>query len=96
MSAERIACTVHEIELSRVGAVHRLAFAREQHPELVRAEARARLDLAAAIMGMDEVDERIESGEKLHSLQQQAAVELATQRYQQALADLVRGESSAD
>lgn len=35
-------------------AVSRLAFSRIQHPELARAEAQARLRLAAAIIAMDE------------------------------------------
>lgn len=96
MSAERTASAEHKTDLNRVGVINRLAFERKQQPEPVRAEAGVRVDLAAAIMGMDEVDERIENGEKVHSLHQQAAVELATQRYQQALADLIRGESSAD
>lgn len=75
-------------EASRLGAVLRLSFARQQHPVLVREEAAARVDLAAAIMAMDEsadVPGR-------HNLVEQIAVEQAKDRYGQALANLVRGE----
>lgn len=51
-------------------AVVRLAFARKDHPELVQAEAQARLELAAAIMTLDEAEDtqREWPGEKrIHS-----------------------------
>lgn len=80
-----------EQEAARVGATFRLAFAAKQHPELKRAEAEARLDLAAAIMAMDEAD-----GDPMrHSLQEQAEVEAATDTYADALANLLRGEADA-
>lgn len=80
-------------EAGRIDAVHRLAMARKIHPELGRSEAQARVSLAVAILAMDEVDERIANGEKIHSLQEQANIELASRAYQQALANLLRGES---
>jgi hypothetical protein len=81
-------------EMARVSAVSVLSFARQKHPGLRHAEAAARLDLAAAIIAMDAVDEQIEAGEKIHGMNEQAAVEHAQQVYAQALADLVRGEAS--
>lgn len=80
-------------ELAQVDAVHRLAKAKMVHPALGRAEAQARVRLAAAIIAMDAVDERIANGESIHSLQEQAGVELAGRAHQQALANLLRGES---
>ncbi|MEU3049099.1 hypothetical protein ABZ705_21760 [Streptomyces sp. NPDC006984] len=79
-------------EEQKVAAVHRLSVMSERHPELKRRVADARLELAAAILAMDAVEERIQAGEKLHSLQEQAAVELAKNAHAQALADLLRGE----
>ncbi|MDW6058116.1 hypothetical protein SAZ11_08435 [Streptomyces sp. FXJ1.4098] len=79
-------------EEQKVAAVHRLSVMSERHPELKRRVADARLELAAAILAMDAVEERIQAGEKIHSLQEQAAVELAKNAYTQALADLLRGE----
>lgn len=84
-----------EDEASRVAAVHRLAMSRDRFPELRRTEAQARRDLAAAVIAMDEVDDRIAAGENTHSLNEQAAVEQAKDRYAQALADLVRGVHSS-
>ena len=81
-----IAVTITEEQ--RVGAVHRLAFAREQHPELSRRLAEAKVELAAAIIAMDEAADI----PGRHNLHEQAAVETMTQRYAQALADLVRGD----
>lgn len=78
-------------EIARVSAVSVLGFARQKHPELRHAEAAARLDLAAAIIAMDAVNERIDAGEKIHCMNEQAAVERAQHAYAQALADLVRG-----
>lgn len=77
-------------EAARIAAVARLAFARKQHPELGRAEAAARTQLAATIMTMDEADE----APGVHSLNEQAAVEHAKNAYSQALADLLRGEAA--
>ncbi|MCR1163187.1 hypothetical protein NEK97_17120 [Paenarthrobacter sp. UW852] len=45
---------------------------------------------------MDEVEDRIAAGEKIHSLYEQAAIERAKDAYAQALADLIRGESSVE
>ncbi|MYR59140.1 hypothetical protein GTY54_23845 [Streptomyces sp. SID625] len=73
----------------RVAAVHRLSVTSERHPELNRRVADARLELVAAILAMDAVEERIQAGEKTHSLQEQAAVELAKNAHAQALADLL-------
>ncbi|MFD8609488.1 hypothetical protein [Streptomyces sp. NPDC059631] len=64
----------------------------ERHPELKRRAADARLDLAAAVLAMDAVEKRIRAGEKIHCLQEQAAVELGKNAHAQALADLLRGE----
>ncbi|PUB32535.1 hypothetical protein C8K30_1011061 [Promicromonospora sp. AC04] len=72
-----------------VATTFRLAVMAERHPALRRAEARARLRLAAAIQAMDEAG----SVPGRHDLGEQAAVELASQRYSRALADLVRGET---
>jgi len=80
-------------EAIRVNAIARLSFARQLHPELRRAEATARVDLAAAIVAMDTVENRVEAGEKRHSLNEQAAVEQATRNYAEALARLIRGEA---
>lgn len=75
---------------ARVSATLRLAFARKQHPDLIRAEAEVRLDVAAAIMAMDEA----EDVPGRHNLGEQVAVEVALRAYGRALADLVRGEAS--
>lgn len=79
-------------EEQKVAAVHRLSVMSERHPKLKRRVADARLELAAAVLAMDAVEERIQAGEKIHSLQEQAAVELAKNAHAQALADLLRGE----
>jgi len=78
------------VEARRVQATARLAFARETHPELYRASAAARLDLAAAIIAMDEAEDI----PGRHNLQEQADVEQALRAYGQALADLIRGEAA--
>jgi hypothetical protein len=65
----------------------------ERHPELKRHVADARLGLTAAVLAMDDVEERIQAGERIHSLQEEAAVEQAKTAFAQALADLVRGEA---
>ncbi|MER6367104.1 hypothetical protein ABT255_01775 [Streptomyces mirabilis] len=79
-------------EEQKVAAVHRLSVMSERHPELKRRVADTRLELAAAILAMDAVDERIQEGEKIHSLQEQAAVDQAKNAHARALADLLRGE----
>lgn len=80
-------------EEQKISTVYQLSMMSGRHPEMKRRVADARLELAAAILTMDAVDERIEAGEKIHSLQEQAAVEHAKNTYAQALADLLRGES---
>ncbi|MFK0244526.1 hypothetical protein ACIQUM_07495 [Amycolatopsis azurea] len=81
-------------EVARVGACAALAFSRRTRPVLRRAEAAARVDLAAAIIAMDAADDRIAAGENVHSMNEQAAVEEALRAYAQALANLVRGQLS--
>lgn len=83
-----------EAEAQRVAAVHPLAISKAFHPELRRAEAQARVQLAAAVIAMDEVEDRIAAGEKIHSLYEQAAIERAKDAYAQALANLVRGSTA--
>lgn len=78
------------VEARRVQATARLAFAREMHPDLYHETAAARLDLAAAIIAMDEA----EDVPGRHNLQEQADVEQALRAYGQALADLIRGEAA--
>ena len=78
-------------EAYRVQATYRLAFARGTHPELHRAMADARLDLAAAIIQMDEAGDV----PGRHNLQEQAAVEHALRAFGQAFADLIRGEAAS-
>ena len=58
----------------------------ERHPGLRKAEARARLDLAAAIIAMDQA--KATGG----SLQAQVAVENTLMAYGNALANLIRGD----
>ena len=74
-------------EIHEVQAVSRLAFARKQYPDLVRAEADARVELARSILEMDE------AGETGPAIGEQAQVEIAIRGYAEALADLLRGES---
>lgn len=74
-----------------VATAFTLAVMTGDHPELRRAEARARLRLAAAIKTMDAA----QSVPGRHDLHEQAAVEQASRAYTQALADLVRGDDSA-
>lgn len=90
---------VDQKEVARLDAAHVLGMRRLRAKEtrgeatraLVHAEAQARLDLAAAIIAMDDKDELIAAGQPLHSLNEQAAVEIAQHKYTSALADLVRG-----
>ena len=89
-------------ETALVGATHVLGQRRQQAKTergghislLLRAEAQARLSLAAAIITLDEIDARVEAGEKIHSMQEQANVEIAQRQYTQALANLIRGEAA--
>ena len=77
-------------EEARVGATFRLTMMRDLVPELKKAEAAARLDLAAAIIAMDvaaDIPGR-------HNLSEQVTVEDAREAYGHALADLLRGEAS--
>ncbi|QXV57430.1 hypothetical protein [Amycolatopsis sp. TNS106] len=96
VSAARVSTDATRREAARVSAVAALAFARQTHPELRRAEATARIDLAAAIIAMDATDDRIAAGENLHSMNEQTAVEEALRVYAQALANLVRREAERD
>lgn len=73
----------------RLTATMRLAVARQDHPELKTAESEARLNLAAAIITLDEVQDT----PGRHNLAEQAAVERAKDAYAQALANLLRGEA---
>ncbi|MEW1629635.1 hypothetical protein AB0387_19895 [Streptomyces sp. NPDC089173] len=77
----------------KVAAAYRLGVMTSQHPKLRSRLADAQLELAAAIVTMDAVEERIQAGEEIHSLQEQVGVELAKNNYAQALAELLRGES---
>lgn len=77
-------------EADRLAAIVTLSCAAECHPRLRRAERSARLDLAAAITAMDEAERTTAT-----SLAEQAAVEMALHAYGQALADLLRGDTSA-
>ena len=79
------------LEAPRIGALARLGFVRQQHPALRRAEAAARLDLAAALIALDTVEDRIAAGEMIHSANEQVAVEQKARAYTRALADLLRG-----
>jgi myo-inositol catabolism protein IolC len=79
-------------EEQKIDAVHRLGTTAERHPELRRRVADARLELAAAMLAKRAIDERIQAGEKTHSLQEQAAVEQAKNAHAQTLGDLLRGE----
>lgn len=74
----------------------RQAQAKPNNPigELELVETQARLKLAASIIALDNVDERIHAYEKIHSLQEQAAVDATKHEYAQALADLLRGCAS--
>ncbi|MDH2390069.1 hypothetical protein QCN29_14965 [Streptomyces sp. HNM0663] len=79
-------------EEQKVAAAHRLSVMSERHPELKRRVADVRRELAATILAMDAVEECIQAGEKIHFLQEQAAVEQAKNAHAQALAELLRGE----
>lgn len=75
----------------RIRAALVLATARELYPELVRAQAQARLDLAAAVLAYDRAHAE-HDGDDRYTLAEQAAIEQASAGYVRALADLVRGE----
>lgn len=96
--------TTRTIELTddkrtpNIVAVARLASARQVRPELKTREAEARVELAAAIMTMDEIrDEDDDSDEgDFNPLLMLAEIEVETLKntYAQALADLLRGYPS--
>ncbi|MBN9214730.1 MAG: hypothetical protein J0J04_07940 [Microbacterium sp.] len=69
-------------------ALLRLAFARKTHRDLLHAEADARVNLAAAILAMDEAADQ----PGRHNLLEQQAVNDALTAYGQALANVLRGE----
>lgn len=81
----------NEQATAEVCATFTLGMHRQRFPELTRAEAQARLRLAAAIMSFDELSE---AGE--NTLFAQARIETETINYRDALADLLRGETSDD
>jgi len=87
-------------EEQHVNAVYRLGTMRERHRDLGRAEARAKVELAAAIIAWDNKREICEAAQaagenpRPHDLQEQATVEAALQTYGQVLADLLRGETA--
>lgn len=78
------------VEAARVSATFTLAMRGSSHPELKRALADARLDLAAAIQAMDAAFERVESG-----IAEQLAVNTAMVNHAAAMADLLRGEAAS-
>lgn len=82
----------YEHEAARANATMRLAFARIAAKDLGRAEAQARLDLAATIIALDEA-EALADENQTHTLHEQLAVETAKNDYAQALADLLRREA---
>lgn len=89
MSTQTEATTASESEVAKVQAVSRLSFARMTFPELRKAEAKARLVLAAAIIAMDDTD----GVPGRHNLYEQELVNTALTEYGQALANLIRGEA---
>lgn len=89
MSTQTEATTAAESELAKIQAVSRLAFARTTFPELRKAEAEARLVLAAAIIAMDDAG----GLPGRHNLYEQELVNTALAEYGQALANLIRGET---
>lgn len=78
------------VEGARVVAVAQLEFARKKYPELSRAAATARLDLVAAIIAMDEAEDI----PGRHNLNEQLAVETALRDYGNAVAALIRGDTT--
>lgn len=75
--------------LALVDVTYRLTRHRSAFPELARAEAAARQQLASEIMAMDAAEDI----PGRHNLHEQAAVEVALRTYGDALADLVLGET---
>lgn len=75
-------------ELGRVNAMYRLGTNIGLHPVLAHKTAEARLDLAAAIIAMDES----EGVPGRHNLNEQQAVNEALVAYGDSLASLIRGE----
>lgn len=93
--------TTRTIELTddkrtpNIVAVARLASARQVRPELAEREAEARVELAAAIMTMDEIrDEAVDEGFSPLLMLAEGEVETLKNTYAQALADLLRGYPS--
>lgn len=84
--------SIHITEEQKVDATHRLAMNKIACPDLVEAEAEARVRLAAAIIALDDIEERISFGEPMHSLYEQMLVEQAKDEYAQTLANLLRRE----
>lgn len=76
------------ISPQKLTAMLRLSMARDSYRDLVQAEAEARLDLAAAILAMDEAEDQ----PARHNLVEQQAVNDALTAYGQALANVLRGE----
>lgn len=71
-------------------AVFRLSMMRKQHPNLIRAEAQARLELAAAIMALDDIPE----GDP--TVFQEAIVLDFSRKYLDALINVVRGDEGEE
>ena len=63
------------------------------HPQLRRAEAQARVELAAAILVWDAAELAKSEDLSVHTLNEQQAVNTALQKYGEALANYLRGES---
>lgn len=79
-----------------INAAFHLTQVRQAHPELDTAERHAAHMLAQAIMDLDDAEERAQirfeaTGERRHTLFEQAKVEEMTRKHTYALADLLRG-----
>lgn len=77
-----------EQEAARVGATFTLAMHKKLYPDLNRALAEARLDLAAAIQALDRAVDKGEPG-----IAEDIIVSHTTTAHAQALADLLRGQA---
>lgn len=71
-----------------LASIFKLMMMGQSHPELRKAEARARVQLASAIRALDAAA----SVPGRHTLNEQLAVNQAKDDYAQALADLLRGD----
>ena len=81
-----------EQELAEQAAVFRLAILGKSHPELRKAEARARIVLAQRIMERDDAEDAgDEAGDEAGRRLQRALVD-----YRDALASLVRGGEDSE